>query len=281
MAGHREDASFQDLYGYGMKVLITGGGGDVGIALAERLVSSMHHVVVYDLKGDGLPPGVRFVEGDVRDFSRLAEAAEGCDAGIHLAVLAGESGAEDIMSVNLLGAYGFLRAGQRASFRNSIVVSSAPVHLAPSESDIGFPLRTSVGRDHVYDLTKAVQELMAMDFHSHGQPVLCLRLGHIVLGEAGTSLERSVSLWDEDYCRGGWVALEDVVDACASALELTPALDTFEILNIVGAAEARERFHVGSAESRLGIKLRYDFAEYEEGIRRSVPGGGLEPDWGP
>jgi nucleoside-diphosphate-sugar epimerase len=246
-----------------MKVLITGGTGDVGSELSARLVSSGHDVVVYDLKKESLLAGIQFVEGDVRDFKRVALAADGCDSGIHLASLAGTSDAEDIVSVNVLGAFSFLVAGRRAGFRNSVVVSSAPVHLAPSEWDNSLLLKTSGGDDHVYDLTKALQEVVARDFHSHGLPVICLRFGHIVLGEEETNLRRSISLRDEEYCRGGWVALEDVVDACIAAVETPRTTPTFEVLNIVGSRGARDRFRVAAAESRLGMKLRYDFAAYE------------------
>jgi nucleoside-diphosphate-sugar epimerase len=246
-----------------MNFLITGGAGDVGIELSKRLGLSGHGVVVYDLKNAGLLSGVQFFEGDVRDFKRLALAAEGCDSGIHLATSGGASGAENIISVNVLGVTGFLAAGRKARFRNSVVASSAPVHLAPSELDNDILLRTSGGDDHVYDLTKTLQEVIARDFHSHGLPTLCLRFGHIVRGEEEMNLERSIFLKDEDYCRGGWVALEDVVDACVAALEMAPATATFEVLNIVGARGARDRFNVAAAENRLGIKLRYDFVGYE------------------
>ncbi|HJT43161.1 MAG TPA: NAD(P)-dependent oxidoreductase [Rhizomicrobium sp.] len=246
-----------------MKILITGGAGDVGTELSKRLVSSGHLVVVYDLKKERLPAGVQFVEGDIRDFQRIAAAAEGCNSGIHLAALAGASATEEIVSVNVLGAFGFLLAARRACFRNSVVASSAPVHLAPSALDNDLLLRTSGGDDHVYDLTKVLQETIARDFHAHGLPTLCLRFGHIVLGEEESNLQRSLSLRDEEYCRGGWVALEDVTNACAAALETPPTTSKFEILNIVGARSARDRFLVAAAEKRLGVKLRYDFAAYE------------------
>ena len=245
-----------------MKILITGGNSDVGIAVSERLIARGHMVVAYDLDGGRLPDAVRFIKGDVRDFSSLAAAASGCDAGIHLAVLAGDSPAADIMSVNVLGAYGFLKAAQQARFRSAIVAGSAPVHLPPNDLDDGFLLRTSGDSDHVYDLSKMLQEVVGRDFHAHGLPVLCLRFGHIVRGAEETNLEQSRSLEDEDYCRGGWVALEDVADACSAALTTEPSDQVFEVLNIVGAAGARARFHVADAEQRLGIRLRYDFAEY-------------------
>jgi nucleoside-diphosphate-sugar epimerase len=246
-----------------MNVLITGGAGSVGVELSKRLISLGHGVVVYDLKNDCLPDKVQFVKGDVRDFERLALAAGNCDGGFHLAALSGASELKDIVSVNLLGAFSFLAAAQKARFRNSVLVSSAPVHLAPSEWDSGPLPRTSEGADHVYDLTKGLQEIIARDFHAHGLPILCLRLGHIVRGGEETNLQRSMLLKDEEYCRGGWVALEDVVDACAAALEIAPAAVMFEVLNIVGARGASSRFNVAAAADRLGIKLRYDFAAYK------------------
>jgi len=54
-----------------------------------------------------------------------------------------------------------------------------------------------------------------------------------------------------------------VADACVAALTTDPPGEDFEILNIVGAREARTRFHVADAEKRLGIELRYDFAAFE------------------
>lgn len=48
----------------------------------------------------------------------------------------------------------------------TVVASSAPVHLAPTELDNGSLLRTSGGNDHVYDQTKVLQEVIARDFHA-------------------------------------------------------------------------------------------------------------------
>ncbi len=219
---------------------------------------------MFDVKQTAdLPARVHFVLGDVRHFAAVHEAAAGCDAGIHLAALAGDSSGEDIMSVNVLGAYAFLSAAEKARFHTAIVASSAPVHLEADPLDDGFLLRTSDSSDHVYDLTKTVQEVVARDFHAHGLPVLCLRFGHIVCGANETDLDGMTPLTELDYCRGGWVALEDVVAACASALNATPDPNKFEILNIVGARAGRNRFGVANLEKRLALELRYDFADYE------------------
>ena len=244
-----------------MKVLVTGACGTIGLAVAEKLVSANCEVVAYDRVRSELPDGASLIEGDVRDFTHLAEAASGCEAGIHLAAVADGATVSDILSINALGAYGFLAAAKEAGFRRSIVAGSAPVHLPASDRDNSFPPPSADG--DVYDLSKALQEVIAGDFHAHGLAVLCLRFGHIVRGEAETNIEGSLALKDEQYCRGGWVALEDIAEACLAGLALQPSADELEILNIVGATGARERFRVATAESRLGITLQYDFAAYE------------------
>ena len=246
-----------------MDVLITGCNSDVGVALSERLVASGHTVRAYDVDGSRRPGAIEFVEGDVRDFGLLATVAEGCDVGLHLAALSGDSPAADILSVNVLGAYGFLSAASKNAFRTSVVASSAPVHLDPRPSDDAPLLRTSADRDHTYDLSKTLQEVIGRDFHAHGLPVLCLRFGHIVLGEEEKTLDRSKDLSSEAYCRGGWVALEDIAVSCAAALAIEPSHDALEVLNVVGSVSARERFRVADAESRLGVELQYDFSDYE------------------
>jgi nucleoside-diphosphate-sugar epimerase len=245
-----------------MKVLVTGACGRIGLAVTEKLVSANHEVVAYDRAGSDLPHGASLIEGDVRDFAHVTEVARGCEAGIHLAAVADGATVTEILSINALGAYGFLAAARETGFRRTILAGSASVHLPPSDRDNSFP-PPSDGEDHVYDLSKALQEVIANDFRSHGLAVLCLRFGHIVRGEEETTLRGSLALKDEHYCRGGWVALEDIAEAFLAGLALQPSEDALEILNIVGARGARDRFRVAAAENRLGITLRYDFASYE------------------
>jgi nucleoside-diphosphate-sugar epimerase len=245
-----------------VKILVTGASGTIGLAVTEKLVSANHEVIGYDRVGSELN-GASLIEGDVRDFAHLTEAARGCEAGIHLAAVADGATVSDILSINALGAYGFLAAAKEVGFRRTIIAGSAPVHLPASDRDNGLPPPSSDGEDHVYDLSKALQEVIADDFRSHGLTMLCLRFGHVVRGKEETNLEGSLALEDEYYCRGGWVALEDIAEACLAGLALQPSEDALEILNIVGAKGARERFRVAAAEERLGVTLQYDFAAYE------------------
>ena len=247
-----------------MRTLITGVNSEVGHHLAQHLLTLGHAVVGYDLRQRAdLVSGLNFVRGDVRDGAALSKAARDCDTGIHLAICAGDTAVREMLDVNMTGAYSFFAAAREHKFTNAVVVSSAPVHLPENASDNTFPLRTADGGDHVYDLSKAVQELIARDFHIHGTPAMCLRLGHVVWGAREVNLSVPTPLADFAYCRGGWVALEDVVTACAHALQTSPDRDQFEILNIVGASASAKRFDTHRAETRLGFRFVYNFANYE------------------
>lgn len=244
-----------------MKVLVTGSSSKIGQCLAEALLEEGQDVVAFDRQPSAIEhERLVSVQGDVRDFSALAALSADCDAGIHLAVLAGESEQMELLSVNVLGAYAFLRASSEAGFRHCVLASSAPVHLAPGAFDLGL---INVSRDaDLYDLSKNLQELIAQDFQLHGLPVQCLRFGHVVYGERKLNLDAPIPLDQLEYCRGGWVALEDVVDSCVAALKCEPE-SKFRIYNLVGSRSGRDRFDVAATEKHLGVRLRYDFSEYE------------------
>lgn len=246
-----------------MKALITGASSRIGVGIAERLVQDGHAVVAFDVDGACVPASCEFVRGDVRDFNALADAAASCDAGIHLAALAGKTAPEDIVSVNVAGAVGFLLAARSANFSCAVLASSAPVHLGTDQAGGDMLLPSSGGVDHIYDLSKALQEVAGRDFHGHGLPCLCVRFGHVVDGHRGVTLDEGTSLADEDYCRGGWIAIEDVVSGCVASLTLTPNPDEFEVLTLVGSQSGRDRFDVRRTELRLGMRLAFDFAEFD------------------
>ena len=81
------------------RVLITGGAGFIGRYVARALVARGHEVRVLDSmieqvhqgrrRPDGLPKGVEFIAGDIRDETAVLKALKGVDAVVHLAAEVG------------------------------------------------------------------------------------------------------------------------------------------------------------------------------------------------
>jgi uncharacterized protein (TIGR01777 family) len=71
-----------------MKVIITGGTGLIGSALAKNLVEENHEVIVLSrspMKAENLPPAVQVVEWDAQSAKGWGHLADGADAIVNLA----------------------------------------------------------------------------------------------------------------------------------------------------------------------------------------------------
>jgi nucleoside-diphosphate-sugar epimerase len=109
-----------------MKILVTGGVGNVGPAVIERLVRAGHTV-----RFIGRRPGMRFegaqyVQCDVTDIACLKAQAAGMDAVVHLAAISGPHQAppEEVFRVNCLGTFNVYEAAANAGIRRVVQASS-------------------------------------------------------------------------------------------------------------------------------------------------------------
>lgn len=79
------------MYRADMNMVVTGGAGFIGSALARALLRAGHEVTILDNLSTGrkenLPGGARFLEGDVRDRASLVEALAGAETVFHQAAL--------------------------------------------------------------------------------------------------------------------------------------------------------------------------------------------------
>jgi nucleoside-diphosphate-sugar epimerase len=241
------------IYSILVRVLVTGVCGWTAAAIVEALHQAGHEVVGIDLPGvplhdESLPVEIRRL--DVADFDALLAVAESCEAVVHLAV-AIAPGDYDRPAIpfrtNVLGAYTVFEAARRVGMRRVVALGSAPVHQPASD-------------DSLYDLTKSLQEKIADEIcAAHDMSVLTLRAGHIVDGRAGcdplgTPLEKL------EYCRGGWVCRYDVARAVVAGLGWKGG--GHEVLDVIGARAARDRFDVDRTEAVLDIRLETDFAGF-------------------
>jgi UDP-glucose 4-epimerase len=112
------------------RTVVTGGSGFVGSHLVERLLERGDEVTVFD----GAPPSeprarehARFVEGDVRDTAKLAEAiGPGVDVVYHLAAVVGVdqylARPMDVIDINFTGTRNVLDLANRTG--SKVVLSS-------------------------------------------------------------------------------------------------------------------------------------------------------------
>ena len=112
------------------KILVTGGGGFLGMAIVKRLLNSGAHVVSMsrnryaDLEG----LGVEQVQGDIADPSAVESAITGCDTVFHTAARFGIWGNyDDFYRTNVTGTINIVDACRRQGVRQLIHTSSPSV----------------------------------------------------------------------------------------------------------------------------------------------------------
>ncbi len=116
--------------------LVAGGGSGLGEATARLLAESGANVIVADLKGEGLPENVRFVETDVTDEQSVQSAVDAAleFGGLHGAIncagvaiaerIVGREGPhpldafERVVRINLFGTFNVIRLAAEAMSRN-------------------------------------------------------------------------------------------------------------------------------------------------------------------
>ena len=113
-----------------MKLLVTGGGGFLGKAIALRLIERGHDVVSFSRSRhaslDGLP--ITQVQGDLSSFEMLSDACRGVDAVFHVAAKAGAWGSyADYFEANVRGTANVIAACHLNGVRTLIHTSTPSV----------------------------------------------------------------------------------------------------------------------------------------------------------
>jgi nucleoside-diphosphate-sugar epimerase len=109
-----------------MRVLVTGGIGNVGAAVIERLARGGHAVRVIGRRGGLAVEGAEYVQCDITDVECLAKLLADRDAVVHLAALGNPSkGTPDVVfRVNCMGTFNVYEAAARAGIRRVVTASS-------------------------------------------------------------------------------------------------------------------------------------------------------------
>lgn len=217
-----------------MKVLLTGGTGFLGKAVARALAAAGHELrllarATSDL--GGLPRG-ELVAGDVADAGSLRAAAAGCEAVLHMAALvkSWHPEPERFDAVNVGGLRNALAAAQATGARlvyTSSFIALGPAGPGPGDESLVHP----GGYRNDYERTKALADAAAREAARGGADVVLVYPG-VVYGPGEMTEANMVAKMVADHLRGrlpglvgpgdrlwSYAFVEDVARGHVAALE--------------------------------------------------------------
>lgn len=169
----------------GRRILVTGGAGFVGGALARKLVDAGARVTVLDDLFTGVaetvPTGAEFVEGSVTDVDLVNELVGRHSLIFHLAarnIIASTTNPRDDFATNIGGTLNVLLAARDSKVERVVYTSSASIYGNPrsipiNEDDFLVPLTP-------YAVSKLGGENYAQAFYeSYGVPTACVRYSNV------------------------------------------------------------------------------------------------------
>jgi len=116
-----------------MKVLLTGGGGDLGRLLVPALIARGDEPVIFDLRSPSRPA----ILGSITDRRAVRHALEGAECVIHIAALHGihefrrTHNEYDFWDVNVTGTFNVFQGAAEAGIKKMLFISSTSVEEWP------------------------------------------------------------------------------------------------------------------------------------------------------
>src|ERR1700720_4944352 len=141
-----------------MKVLLTGGSGNLGQTLVPILLDKGHMPVILDVRAPrDLKKGAVFIEGSILDRPKLTDIFRGCDCIVHIAAWhgihesRGEKNSFDFFDLNVRGTFEVFEAAASLGIDKIIFISTTSVYRP----------------DTRYGRSKILAELIAEDYRKH------------------------------------------------------------------------------------------------------------------
>jgi nucleoside-diphosphate-sugar epimerase len=163
----------------GGRILVTGGSGFIGSALAKALLRAGNRVRVLDDNSRGSPrrlaevaKDIEFIAGDIRDAATVEETARGMDEVHHLAFVNGTEffykAPELVLDVGVRGMINVIDACRRHCVGTLVLASSSEVYQTPPNipTDESAPLTVPdpLNARYSYGAGKLISEMMAINF---------------------------------------------------------------------------------------------------------------------
>lgn len=224
-----------------MKVLITGGTGDIGNYVIKELLHR-HEITILDLRKSSRYPDLPWKKVDLLDAEATKEQVKGFDAIIHLAAIPHpfDDPGDKVLHVNVVSTYNLMEAVQHNKIRRVI--------LGCSESASGFgihrvshrPLYFPIDEEHpslpheAYGLSKYFSEVICQEYsRAYGIETISLRYAWVWLKRDRKAIENILETKKVDPKNwfGAYILPEDVAQAFRLALsyksEMQPPFESF------------------------------------------------------
>ncbi|MEP7279695.1 MAG: NAD-dependent epimerase/dehydratase family protein [Bacteroidota bacterium] len=167
-----------------MKIFVTGGGGFLGLSIVKQLLKEGHHIVNYSRgKYETLQQlGVIEHQGNLKDFTTLKKAMNGCQAVFHVASKTGVWGSYDsFYETNVIGTKNIIKACLELDISFLVYTSSASVVFCAGceggDERMAYPKKF----DAYYPETKAMAEQIVLK--ANGQKLhTCSLRPHLIWG---------------------------------------------------------------------------------------------------
>src|ERR1700736_752776 len=193
-----------------MKVLLTGGSGNLGQTLVPMLLDKGDTPVILDLRPPrDLKQGAVFIEGSILDRSTLTEIFRDCNCIVHIAAwhgiheTRGKNNSYDFFDLNVRGTFEVFEAAASLGIDKIIFISTTSVYRP----------------DTRYGSSKILAELIAEDYRKHRKiNVITLRpRGFIPYWDS--DVYANYSDWARWFWKGA-VHIDDVAAAVMLSLDL-------------------------------------------------------------
>lgn len=274
-----------------MHILVTGGAGFIGSALAKKLVDEGHQVTVLDnfneyydvsLKHSRvreLLTGVEIVHIDITDKNALSHLFQThtFDAVAHLAAQAGVrysvEAPEVYVATNVLGTQTLLETMKNAGVTTMVFASTSSVY----GTDTKAPFAEDAPADKpvsVYAATKRAGELLAYTYHQqYGMNITCLRFFTVygpwsrpdmaMLKFAQKIMKgESIDVYNNGDLRRDFTHVDDIVTGFVRAIEKPLG---YEIINLGNGKPVELLSFIQLLEQSLGAEAKKNMLPMQPG----------------
>lgn len=274
-----------------MNILVTGGAGFIGSALAQRLFSEGHTVVVIDnfneyydvslkrTREEFFLKDVTVIEGNITDetFMQDVFTRYQFDVVCHVAAQAGVrysvENPEVYVDTNVRGTQVILETMKNFKVTRMVYASTSSIY----GNDTQVPFREEYSTNKpvsVYAATKKAGELLAHVYTSlYGMDITCLRfftvygpysrpdMAMLKFADLMTSGE-PIDLYNNGDLQRDFTHISDIVDGFLRAVEKPLG---FEIINLGSGSPVALLSFVALLEKKLGIEAKKNLLPMQEG----------------